>query len=158
MPTSVLKYCRPHSNSCWQSYSCGGPSSVLQAIFTNFIFQLPCCVIREEFQGGEWQHCQCLKLTPYCAFITLPGHIWITHCRKEMPWLSGVRYGVPYSPSPSSPSHGWASLQHHVLHAPHLTPHFLEQPPHCLSAVLLPTWLHPTHSCQNHLPRNPLTS
>ena len=65
MPTSVLKYCSPHSNSCWQSYSCGGPSSILQAIFTNFIFQLPCCVIREEFQGGEWQQCQCLKLTPY---------------------------------------------------------------------------------------------
>lgn len=109
MPTSVLKYCRPHSNSCWQSYSCGGPSSILQAIFTNFIFQLPCCIIREEFQGGEWQQCQCLKLTPYCAFITLPGHIWITHCRKEMPWLSGVQYGVALLSTPQF-SFSWVSL------------------------------------------------
>lgn len=158
MPTSVLKCCRPRGNSCRQSYSCGGPSSILQAIFTNFIFQLPCWVIREEFQGGKWQQCQGLKLTPYCAFMTLPNHIWITRCRREMLWLSGVWYGVTYSPPLSSPSHGWASLRYHVLHAPHLTPQFLEQPPHRLSTFLLPMWLHPTHSCQNHLPRNPLTS
>lgn len=47
-------------------------------------------------------------------------------------------------------------LQYPILHSP-LTPQFLLQP-HQFSSVRLPASPYPTHSCQNNLPRIPLTS
>lgn len=56
-----------------------------------------------------------------------------------MLWPLAECYGVSYSPPLQTPSLMGEPfyILYHVLHSPHLTPQFLEQPPHQFSSFTL---------------------
>lgn len=74
MPTSVLSILQTWEQILLTRLLLWGSNSILTAIFTNVIFQLPCWVIREEFQEGSGNSVSGLSL----HFMMLLLHFLVT--------------------------------------------------------------------------------